>query len=132
MSATPKETKPDFDEEFLQTLSQWREKHKIRDDDAVYLLVEMFRIHQKHWDELRQRQMPSLDQFRSDIAAVTESARVFKEKSAELIDLFETSPAASPIKTIPLSAAISSTSAALLGGLLIGLVLGKFLGKFLL
>jgi len=132
MSATPKETKPDFDEEFLQTLSQWREKHKIRDDDAVYLLVEMFRIHQKHWEELRQRQMPSLDQFRSDITAVTESARAFKEKSAELIELFETSPAASPIKTIPLSAAISATAAALLGGLLIGLVLGKFLGKFLL
>jgi hypothetical protein len=33
MSATPKETKPDFDEEFLQTLSQWKEKNKIRDDD---------------------------------------------------------------------------------------------------
>ncbi len=132
MSATPKETKPDFDEEFLQTLSQWREKHKIRDDDAVYLLVEMFRIHQKHWDELRQRQMPSLDQFRSDIAAVTESSRAFKEKSAELIEVFETSPAASPVKTIPLSAAISATAAALLGGLLIGFVLGKFLGKFLL
>ncbi len=132
MSATPKETKPDFDEEFLQTLSQWREKHKIRDDDAVYLLVEMFRIHQKHWDELRQRQMPSLDQFRSAITAVTESATAFKEKSAELVELFETSPAASPVKTIPLSAAISATSAALLGGLLIGLVLGKFLGKFLL
>ena len=127
MSATPKETKPDFDEEFLQTLSQWREKHKIRDDDAVYLLVEMFRIHQKHWDELRQRQMPALDQFRSNITTVTESARAFNEKSAELIELFETSPAASPIKTIPLSAAISATSAALLGGLLIGLVLGKFL-----
>jgi hypothetical protein len=31
-----------------------------------YLLVELFRIHQKHWDELRQRQMPSLDQFRTD------------------------------------------------------------------
>jgi hypothetical protein len=127
MSATPKETKPDFDEEFLQTLSQWREQHKIRDDDAVYLLVELFRIHQKHWDQLRQRQMPSLDQFRNDIAAITESANVFKEKSAELIEALETSPAAAPVKTIPSSAAIYAASAALLGGLLIGLALGKLL-----
>jgi hypothetical protein len=86
MSATPKETKPDFDEEFLQTLSQWKEKNKIRDDDAVYLLVELFRIHQKHWDALRQRQMPSLDQFRSDITAVTESSKSFREKLEELIE----------------------------------------------
>src|SRR5271170_4491708 len=84
MSATPKETKPDFDEEFLQTLSQWKEKNKIRDDDAVYLLVELFRIHQKHWDALRQRQMPSLDQFRTDITAVTESSKSFREKLEEL------------------------------------------------
>ena len=118
---------PDFDEEFLQTLSQWKEKNKIRDDDAVYLLVELFRIHQKHWDALRQRQMPSLDQFRSDITAVTESSKLFREKLEELIEALAAHPAAVPIKTLPLSEAIYAAAAALLGGLLIGLILGKFL-----
>ena len=127
MRATQKETKPDFDEEFLQTLSQWKEKNKIRDDDAVYLLVELFRIHQKHWDALRQRQMPSLDQFRSDITAVTESSKSFREKLEELIEALAAHPAAVPIKTLPLSEAIYAAAAALLGGLLIGLILGKFL-----
>ncbi|MGA2030473.1 MAG: hypothetical protein ABSG87_10425 [Verrucomicrobiota bacterium] len=127
MSATPKETKPDFDEEFLQTLSQWKEKNKIRDDDAVYLLVELFRIHQKHWDALRQHQMPSLNQFRSDITAVTESSKSFREKLEELIEALTAHPAAVPIKTLPLSEAIYAAAAALLGGLLIGLILGKFL-----
>jgi hypothetical protein len=127
MSATPKETKPDFDEEFLQTLSQWKEKNKIRDDDAVYLLVELFRIHQKHWDELRRRQMPSLDQFRSDITAVTESAKSFREKLEELIEALAAQPAAVPVKTLPLSEAKYASATALLGGLLIGLILGKFL-----
>ena len=102
MSATPKDTKPDFDEEFLQTLGQWKEKNKIRDDDAVYLLVELFRIHQKHWDALRQRQMPSLDQFRTDIAAVTESYKSFREMLEELIESLAAQPAAVPVKTIPL------------------------------
>jgi hypothetical protein len=127
MSATPKETKPNFDEEFLQTLGQWKEKNKIRDDDAVFLLVELFRIHQKHWDALRQRQMPSLDQFRTDIAAVTESSKSFREKLEELIEALAAHPAAMPVKTLPLSEAIYAAAAALLGGLLIGLILGKFL-----
>ena len=120
MSATPKETKPNFDEEFLQTLGQWKEKNKIRDDDAVFLLVELFRIHQKHWDALRQRQMPSLDQFRSDITAVT-------EKLEELIEALAAQPAVVPVKTLPLSEAKYAAATALLGGLLIGLILGKFL-----
>jgi hypothetical protein len=127
MSATPKDTKPDFDEEFLQTLGQWKEKNKIRDDDAVYLLVELFRIHQKHWDALRQRQMPSLDKFRSDITAVTESSKSFREKLEELIEALAAHPAAVPMKTLPLQEAIYAAAATLLGGLLIGLILGKFL-----
>jgi len=127
MSATPKETKPNFDEEFLQTLGQWKEKNKIRDDDAVFLLVELFRIHQKHWDELRRRQMPSLDQFRSDITAVTESAKSFREKLEELIEALAAQPAVVPVKTLPLSEAKYAAATALLGGLLIGLILGKFL-----
>ena len=127
MSATPKETKPNFDEEFLQTLGQWKEKNKIRDDDAIFLLVELFRIHQKHWDALRQRQMPSLDQFRSDITAVTESAKSFREKLEELIEALAAQPAVVPVKTLPLSEAKYAAATALLGGLLIGLILRKFL-----
>ena len=126
MSATPKDTKPDFDEEFLQTLKEWKEKNKIRDDDAVYLLVEMFRIHQKHWDALRQRQMPSLDQFRNDVATVTESAKSFREKTADLIDALLAHSTTTPVKTIPLPEAKYAAATALLGGLLIGLALGKY------
>lgn len=127
MSATSKEAKPDFDEEFVQAIAKWREEHKIRDDDAVLLLVEMFEIHQKHWDELRRRQMPSLDQFRTDINTVAESAKSFGEKVDELIDLLAVHPASAAIKTIRLSEAIYAVFAALFGGLLIGLFIGKFL-----
>ena len=126
MSTTPKDAKPDFDEEFLQTLKEWKEKHKIRDDDAVFLLVEMFRIHQKHWDALRQRQMPSLDQFRADVAMVTESAKSFREKTEDLMDALLANPMAVPVKVIPLPEAKYAAAAALLGGLLIGLALGKW------
>ena len=52
MSASEKPTPPDFDEEFTQAVSQWREQHKIKTDDAVLLLLDLFRIHQNHWDEI--------------------------------------------------------------------------------
>jgi hypothetical protein len=122
-----KESQPDFDEEFLQAIKQWRERYKVQDNDAVFLLMELFRIHQKHWDELRRRQMPSLDQFRTDVTAVTESAKSFREKLEDLIEALATHPAAVPVKTIPLPEAIYAAAAALLGGLFIGSILGKFL-----
>lgn len=127
MSAPAKETKPDFDEEFLQTLKEWREKHKIPDDDAVHLLVEMFRIHQKHWDAIRQRQMPSLDQFRSNVTAATEAAQAVREQVTALIETLEKHPNATPVESIPKLQAINAAAAAVLGGLLIGIFIGRFL-----
>jgi hypothetical protein len=56
----PSTQPPDFDEEFTKAVAEWRDKHRLREDDAVILLVELFRIHQRHWDELRRREMPVL------------------------------------------------------------------------
>src|SRR5437773_4962994 len=64
----PNNEQPNFDEEFDEAVAEWRDKHRLREDDAVMLLVELFRIHQRHWDEIRRREMPSFEQFRADIA----------------------------------------------------------------
>ena len=56
----PNTQPPDFDEEFTKAVAEWRDKHRLREDDAVILLVELFRIHQQHWDELRRREIPVL------------------------------------------------------------------------
>ena len=55
----PNTEQSDFDEDFEQAVARWRQRHKLREDDAVLLLVELFRIHQRHWDELRRREIPS-------------------------------------------------------------------------
>ena len=48
MSASDKsgqsQTPPDYDEEFTQAVDKFREQHKLPADDAVLLLVELFRI----------------------------------------------------------------------------------------
>jgi len=109
---------PDFDEDFLQAVRKWREQHKIQEGDAVMLLLELFRIHQNHWDELRRRQMPSLDQFRKDIASTVEAAKSLKDQTAKVTKALNAHPAA--VKTIPLTAAIFAALAAWLAGILIG------------
>jgi hypothetical protein len=115
------QTPPDFDEEFLQAIEQWRKRHQIQDGDAVMLLMELFRIHQKHWDELRRRQMASLEQFRLDIASTVEAAKSLKEQTAKVTKALNAHPTAT--KTIPLATAIFAASATLLAGLLIAIKL---------
>jgi hypothetical protein len=108
MSAPDKPTPPDFDEDFLQAIAKWREQHKIKDDDIILLLLELFRIHQKHWDELRRRQMPSLAEFRADVAVLVEATKTLKEKALK------------QARAVDLLAAIFAALAALLAGFLIG------------
>jgi len=108
MSAPDQTTPPDFDEDFLQALAKWKEQHKIKDDDTILVLMDLFRIHQAHWDEIRHRQMPSLDEFKADITVLTEAAKVLKERAIK-----ET-------RAVDLATAIIAALTAVLAGFLIG------------
>ena len=113
----PNQKPPDYDEDFLLAVKKWREKYEIQESDAVMLLLELFRLHQDHWDELRRRQMPSLDQFRQDIASTVEAAKSLKEQTARVLKALNVHPAAT--KTIPLATAIFAALAALLAGIFV-------------
>jgi hypothetical protein len=121
MSA-PKNKPPDFDEEFTQAMTQWREKHQLREDDATLLLVELFRIHQKHWDAIRSREMPAFDQFRTDITFLTQAAKTFQQKTTALIKLLKSQPPVNGMVTVTRTAAAFAALACLLAGYLIGRV----------
>ncbi len=108
MSAPDQTTPPDFDEDFLQALAKWKEQHKIKDDDTILLLMDLFRIHQNHWDALHYRQMPSLDEFRADMAVLLEATKILKEKALK------------QARAVDLPTAISAAMAAALAGFLIG------------
>ncbi len=119
MSA-PKSKPPDFDEEFSQAVTQWREKHQLREDDATFLFIELFRIHQKHWDAIRSREMPAFDQFRTDIAFLTQAAKTFQQKTTTLIKLLKSQPPVNGLATVTRTAAAFAALACLLAGYLIG------------
>src|SRR5258706_12582298 len=86
----PNNEKPNFDEEFDEAVAEWRDEHRLREDDAVMLLVELFRIHQRHWDEIRRRELPSFEQFRFDITKLVESAQEIQRQAATLIVVLRT------------------------------------------
>lgn len=99
---------PDFDEDFTLALENWKAQHQIKDDDTILVLMDLFRIHQSHWDEIRHRQMPSLDKFKADIAALTEAVRILKERAAK------------EIRVVELPTAIIAAFTAAIAGFLIG------------
>ena len=108
MSVPDQTTPPDFDEDFLQALAKWKEQHKIKDDDTILVLMDLFRIHQAHWDEMRDRQMPSLDEFKKDIAALIETTKILKERASK------------ERRAVDLPTAVCAAFAAALAGFLIG------------
>jgi hypothetical protein len=111
---------PDFDEEFTKAVAEWRDKHRLREDDAVILLVELFRIHQRHWDELRRREMPAFGEFRTGIGKLAEAARTFQAESAALLEAIRGQPTGEKLVRITRTAAIFAAIACLLAGFLIG------------
>ena len=119
---TPHTKQPDFDEEFNVAVTEWRNKHRLRDDDAVMLLVELFRIHQRHWDELRRREIPSFGELRTDITKLTEAARTFQGQASALLEMSPNPPLAFRTAQITRTAAIFAALASLLAGYLIGRV----------
>jgi hypothetical protein len=118
--AMPNNEQRDFDEEFNQAVADWRDAHRLREDDAVMLLVELFQIHQRHWDELRRREIPSFEQFRADIARLAEAARTFQGQVAALLEILRNEPRAHHTTRITRAAATFATIAAFLAGYLIG------------
>ena len=116
----PTNEQPDFDEEFAKAVAEWRDKHRLREDDAVMLLVELFRIHQRHWDEIRRREIPSFEQFRTNMTKLVGAAQTFQQHSSALLEAFRSQPSASRATRITRAAAIFAALAALLAGFLIG------------
>ena len=84
------------------------------------LLVELFRIHQKHWDELRRREIPAFSEFRADIGKLADAARTFQAQSSSLLEAIRGQPMGNRSVRITRTAAIFAALACLLGGYLIG------------
>ena len=111
---------PNFEDEFERAVADWRERHRLREDDAVLLLVDLFRIHQRHWDDLRRREFPSFEQFRGDIAKLIEASRSFQQHAAALAEQLKHQPGGGPKAMVTRTAAWLAALAGGLAGYLLG------------
>lgn len=111
---------PDFEDEFERAVADWRERHRLREDDAVLLLVDLFRIHQRHWDDIRRRELPSFEQFRDDIAKLIEASRSFQQHAVALAEQLKRQPGGRPTAMVTRAAAWMAALAGGLAGYLLG------------
>jgi hypothetical protein len=116
----PSDKQPDFDEEFDQSVAEWRDRHRLREDDAVILLVELFRIHQRHWDDIRRSEFPSYEEFRSDMKHLLEATGALQMPLATMLESLRNGPAAHQHPQVSRAAAVFAAIACLLAGYLIG------------
>ena len=113
-------SQPDFQKEFEQALISWRKHHRIRDDDAVLFCVELFRIHQEHWDAIRKRDFPSLEEFIKTTAQIAATARQIQELSAPLLEELRQHETGQEFAPPPITVILLTFALALGTGLLIG------------
>lgn len=111
---------PSFEDEFERAVADWRDRHRLREDDAVLLLVDLFRIHQRHWDDLRRREFPSFEQFRGDIAKLIEASRSFQQHASALAEQLKHRPGGRPRAMVTRTAAWLAALAGGLAGYLLG------------
>ena len=77
--------KPDFQQEFEEAIESWRQRHRIHDDDVILLCLDLFRIHQEHWDAIRRRDFPPFQEFRDTVLKLTETAARIQRQSTPLL-----------------------------------------------
>jgi hypothetical protein len=116
----PEQEPPSCDEALAAAVAEWRTRHRLREDDAVLLLVGLFRIHQQHWDDLRRREMPSFGSLQADIRRFLETNRTCQRQVVALTDQLRSLPPASKTPTVTRIAAWLAALAGSLAGYLLG------------
>ncbi len=78
-----------FEEEFNGAIAEWRSKNGVEEKDAVVLLLDLFRIHQKHWDAIRHQEMPDFTEYQQSILKLGEAVKEYRALSEGLLREFQ-------------------------------------------
>lgn len=115
------ETTPSVcDGELKVAIEAWRQQHRLREDDAVLLLVQLLRIHQDHWEALRKKDFPSIEPLRADIGTLLDVNRAVQKQAQTLSGKLSKASRGKDASTVTRTAAWLAALAGALGGFLIG------------
>ena len=104
-----------YEKDIARAVQEWRTRHRLPEEDAVLLLVELFTIHQRHWDAIRRKDLPSLEQFRADITKLGDACRSLKQETATVIGFLKTVPTDEGRGVTRTAAWLAATAGALAG-----------------
>jgi hypothetical protein len=110
--------------DFTKFIEDWRKKHQLREDEPLLLCLELFRIHQEHWDNLRRKELPSFEDFRDSLLQLQQEAAGVQRHVIALMEELREHPKSNRF--------ISPTLGGLLLTALFSVATGILIGKFIL
>lgn len=113
-------TTADSSDDFQKAIAQWCERHQIREDEAILLCLELFQIHQRHWDELRRRELPSFAEFRDGLNQLRSTTVLVRRDAAALVDELRRYQGGRTLIAPSVAGVIATALFALVSGILIG------------
>lgn len=119
---TPDPTPSICDGELKVAIEAWRQQHRLREDDAVLLLVQLLKIHQDHWEALRRKDFPSFEPLRVDIGTLLDVNRALQKQAQSLAIKLGKASRGKDVPTVTRTAAWLAALAGVLGGFLMGKV----------
>ena len=114
------ETNDNFTEDFAKAIEAWRRKHQLREDDPVVLCLELFRIHQDHWDSIRRKEFPSFSEFRDSFIQLQQTTNAIQRHEAALLEELRQCPKPSRLTAPTVTGLLLTAVFAAVTGLLIG------------
>lgn len=114
------ETNDNFSEDFAKAIEAWRRKHQLREDDPVVLCLELFRIHQDHWDDIRRKEFPSFSEFRDSFIQLQQQTNAIQRHETALLEELRRYPKPSRFTTPTVTGFLLTGVFAAVTGLLIG------------
>lgn len=74
-----------FQKEFEEAIAEWRKRHHVRDDDVLLVCLDLFRIHQAHWDAIRRRDFPAIQEFNDIVLKLEKTAFQTQKQTTSLL-----------------------------------------------
>src|SRR5580693_4253266 len=107
-------------EDFARAITDWRKKHQLREDEPLLLCLELFQIHQTHWDAIRRQELPSFSDFSDSLKKLHQDAVTFQRHADALTEELRRYKSSSRIVAPSVTGLILTAIFAALAGLLIG------------
>lgn len=107
-------------DDFAVAIDRWRRQRGLREDEPLLLCLELFRIHQEHWDAIRRQELPSFTEFRDILAQFDRQTHALVRLVNTLIEELRRHPKPARFVEPSLAGLVLTAFFAIVTGILIG------------